>query len=115
MLSSPSMVAAREGMEDQEWAPGRKERRSRSRNGELDRLEIEIHEEKVRVWVDGASAFLQDPENLKMLVAIIEKTLDRWFKARAKTALAAFGLTALVSMLLAGLGWFGWKGWTGGK
>lgn len=79
-----------------------------------DQLEIEIHAEKVRVWVDGASQFLADGKNREALEAMIERILDGWFKTRAKTALAAFGLTALGSMLLAGLVWLGWKGW-GGK
>lgn len=81
----------------------------------LDQLEIEIHAEKVRVWVDGASQFLADDNNRKALEAMIERILDGWFKARAKTALAAFGLTALGSILLAGLVWLGWRGWGGGK
>lgn len=80
----------------------------------LDQLEIEIHAERVRVWVDGASSFLSDEKNRDSLTAMIEKILDGWFKTRAKTALAAFGLTALGSMLFAGLVWLGWKGW-GGK
>lgn len=87
--------------------------KDRRRNG-LDQLEIEIHAERVRVWVDGASQFLSDDSNRKALEAMIEKILDGWFKTRAKTALAAFGLTALGSMLLAGLIWLGWRGW-GGK
>jgi Flp pilus assembly protein TadB len=89
------------------------ENRRVSKQG-LDQLEIEIHAEKVRVWVDGASQFLSDKDNRAALEAMIEHILDGWFKTRAKTALAAFGLTALGSMILAGLVWLGWKGW-GGK
>lgn len=88
------------------------ENRRVSRQG-LDQLEIEIHAEKVRVWVDGASQFLADPDTRAALETMIERILDGWFKTRAKTALAAFGLTALGSMILAGLVWLGWKGWGG--
>jgi hypothetical protein len=83
-----------------------------SRRG-VDQLEIEIHAEKVRVWVDGASTFLADEKRMAMLIAALEKILDNWARARAKSALAAFGLTAIVSMFLAGLAWLGWKGWSG--
>lgn len=78
-----------------------------------DQLEIEIHAEKVKVWVDGASAFLADEKKVAALTAALEKILDGWFKARAKTALAGVGLTMLVSILLAGAVWVGWKGWAG--
>jgi hypothetical protein len=78
-----------------------------------DQLEIEIHREKVRVWVDGASEFLKDDKKVESLTAALEKLLDGWAQARIKTALAAFGLTALGTMLLAGLAYLGWKGWAG--
>jgi|SRR6266853_3966388 len=80
----------------------------------VDQLEIEIHKEKVRVWVDGASVFLADEKRVKVLVTMLERMLDRWFLARVKTVLAGFGLTALASMFMAFLVWLGWKGW-GGK
>jgi hypothetical protein len=83
-------------------------------NGQLDRLEIEIHREKVRVWVDGATAFLADEKKVQVLIALIEQTLDAWLRSRIKTALAGFGLAAIGSLLLAWLAWLGWKGW-GGK
>lgn len=82
---------------------GRMSRRS------VDQLEIEIHAEKVRVWVDGASAFLADEKNVEVLNII----LDKWLKARVKTVLAGFGLASLGAMALAGLAWLGWKGWAG--
>lgn len=78
-----------------------------------DQLEIEIHAEKVRVWVDGASEFLSDEKKQDMLMTVIDKILDRYFKARAKSALAGFGLAALGTMVLGGLAWLGWKGWAG--
>lgn len=78
-------------------------------NHSLDQLEIEIHREKVRVWVDGASVFLSDPKNVEVLTII----LDNWLKARVKNALAGFGLASLGAMVLAGLAYFGWKGWAG--
>jgi hypothetical protein len=78
-----------------------------------DQLEIEIHAEKVRVWVDGASTFLKDEKRLEVLTTALEKLLDGWFKARAKTALAAMGLTMIVSILVGGALWLGWKGWAG--
>jgi hypothetical protein len=93
------------------WRKGDAERRLKH---DLDQLEIEIRAEKVRVLVDGASMFLADNKKMAVLTTALEKILDNWFKARAKTALAAFGLTALGSMLLAGLAWLGWKGWSGG-
>lgn len=83
-----------------------------SRRG-IDQLEIEIHKEKVRVWVDGASEFLADDKKVEALTVALEKLLDGWAKARLKDALAAFGLTALGTMLLAGLAYIGWKGWAG--
>jgi hypothetical protein len=91
------------------------------RNGDLgrmsrrnvDQLEIEIHAEKVRVWVDGASTFLKDDKNVAILAEALGKILDKWFMARSKTALAAFGLTMLGALIVAGLGWLGWKGWAG--
>lgn len=82
-------------------------------NGQLDRLEIEIHQEKVRVWVDGVSVILADEKKLAALTSVFEKLLDNWFKARAKTALAGFGLTMLGSLIVAGLAWIGWRGWAG--
>lgn len=90
------------------------ENRRISRNG-LDQLELEIHQDKVRVWVDGASTFLADPKSREALETVIQKILDSWLKARAKTALAAFGLTALAAMLLTLIGYMGWTGWGGKK
>lgn len=92
-----------EPLDERNGDHGRLSRRS------VDQLEIEIHAEKVRVWVDGASTFLADEKNVIALTNI----LDNWLKARIKTGLAAFGLTALGAMALAGLAWLGWKGWAG--
>lgn len=91
----------------QDWNGDERRRRA------ADQLEIEIHAERVKVWVDGASVFLADEKKLAMLTAALEKILDSWFKARAKTVLAAFGLTMLGSLIIGGLAWLGWKGWAG--
>jgi len=86
---------------------GRKNRRS------ADQLEIEIDAARVRVWVEGASAFIADEKKMASLTTALEKILDNWFKARTKTALAAFGLTMLVSVIIGAALWLGWKGWAG--
>lgn len=83
-------------------------------NGSLDRLEIEIHREKVRVWVDGATNFLADAENQKIFVSLIIKALDEWLRINRKLLLERLGLYAFGAMLLTLLGVLGWKGW-GGK
>lgn len=79
----------------------------------VEQLEIEIHQEKVRVLVDGVGQFLADEKKLELLMLVVEKVLDRYFAARAKNALAGLGLTALGAMLFAGLAYLGWKGWAG--
>lgn len=83
---------------------------------EAERLEAELHEERrgdIRVavdrWFDANEVRI-----IKILVTANVKALDEWSKAHAKTALAAIGLTAVGSAILAGLAYLGWKGW-GGK
>lgn len=96
-----------ESIDERNGDTGRESRRT------SDQLEIEIHAEKVRVWVDGASEFLSDEKKQDLLMTVIDKILDRYFQARAKSALAGFGLAALGAMVLGGLAWLGWKGWAG--
>ena len=83
---------------------------------EMTRLDAEIHEERrsdiraaVDRWFDA-----NEERIVGLLVKANTEALDSWSKAHIKTALATFGLTALGSMIVAGLVWLGWKGW-GGK
>lgn len=96
-----------EPVDEQNGDTGRLGRRS------TEQLEIEIHQEKVRVLVDGVGEFLSDERKLALLMSVVEKILDSYFKARAKSALAGFGLTALGAIVLSGLAYLGWKGWAG--
>lgn len=80
----------------------------------LDALEIEIHEQKVRVWVDGATVFFSAEENQKILIEVIIKAMDKWVEINRKQALERLGRYALGAMLLSLLAALGWKGW-GGK
>lgn len=83
-----------------------------SRNG-MDQLEIEIHNEKVRVWVDGASQFLNNDRNQVALTELVIKALNKWVEVNRRRLLERFGFYALGAMVLTLLAMLGWKGWGG--
>lgn len=76
-----------------------------------DQLEIEIHAERLRVWVDGASMFLATENNQKVLIELMVKALDQWADIRRKAILERLGLYAAIAILSSFLGYLGWKGW----
>lgn len=79
---------------------------------EIDQLEIEIHQEKVSVWVDGASKFLADEKNQEALMNVIIKSLDKWVEVNRRRVLEKLGIYALGAIILTLLAALGWRGWT---
>lgn len=94
------------------WDPSKGDRRISSPS--VDKLEIEIRAEKMKVWLDGASLFLSKDDNKKVLIELMVNSLDQWAELRRKAILERLGFYAAMALLMSFLGYIGWKGW-GGK
>ena len=93
------------------WDPNKPERRL-SRNS-TDQIEIEIHAEKIRLWLDGASTFLANESNQRTLIDMMVKALDQWADIRRRAILEKFGMYAVVAVVMSFLSYLGWRGWNG--
>lgn len=87
------------------------ERRKLLNREELARLEIEVAQEKVRVWVAGAQSFIEDPANQELVIKVFVEAMDRWADTNRKKILERLGLYALGAMFLGLLAVLGWRGW----